>query len=242
MHFAAHPFDGTLLMVSDRGRDTAAVARLGLDGSFRFVVTPERELDDLDVAGGTYAYAVNVDGRSELHRVADGVDTVVAGLPPGDLATDLIGNSLALAPDGTLAVAWARYDAPSAVYVARPGRSATLVLAPQLAGLPPEGMPDEELVTWRSFDGRLIPGFLLRPRGMPRSPRPTVIQVHGGPEGQARPLWNPLTVALVAAGVNVLQPNVRGSSGYGRAYLRLDDVRLRMDSVKDLDAGAAWLA
>src|SRR5207245_5667498 len=70
----------------------------------------------------------------------------------------------------------------------------------------------------------------------------TVVQVHGGPEGQARPLWNPLTVALVAAGFNVLQPNVRGSAGYGRAYMSLDDVRLRMDSVKDLDAGAAWLA
>jgi dipeptidyl aminopeptidase/acylaminoacyl peptidase len=82
----------------------------------------------------------------------------------------------------------------------------------------------------------------LRPRGAPKGPRPTVVQVHGGPEGQARPLWNPLTVALVAAGFNVLQPNVRGSSGYGRAYQSLDDVRLRMDSVKDLDAGAAWLA
>jgi dipeptidyl aminopeptidase/acylaminoacyl peptidase len=66
--------------------------------------------------------------------------------------------------------------------------------------------------------------------------------VHGGPEGQARPLWNPITVSLVSRGFNVLQPNVRGSSGYGHAYKSLDDVRLRMDSVRDLDAGAAWLA
>src|SRR3989441_7245841 len=105
-----------------------------------------------------------------------------------------------------------------------------------------EGLPQAELVSWKSFDGRAIPGFLLRPRGAAKGARPTVIQVHGGPEGQARPLWNPLTVALTAAGYNVLQPNVRGSSGYGRAYMSLDDVRLRMDSVKDLDAGAAWLA
>ena len=111
-----------------------------------------------------------------------------------------------------------------------------------MAGLLPEGLPEEELVSWRSFDERTIPGFLLRPRGARSGPRPTVVQVHGGPEGQARPLWNPLTVALVAAGFNVLQPNVRGSAGYGRAYMSLDDVRLRMDSVKDLDAGAAWLA
>src|SRR5207302_3000535 len=188
------------------------------------------------------AYALNVDGRSEIHLASGEDDAVVRGLPPGDLATDLIGQRLALSPDGTLAIAWARFDAPSAVYVARPGAAAEMIVPPQMAGLAGEGMPDEELVSWRSFDGREIPGFLLRPRGVPRGPRPTVVQVHGGPEGQARPLWNPLTVALVAAGFNVLQPNVRGSSGYGRAYMSLDDVKLRMDSVKDLDAAAGWLA
>jgi dipeptidyl aminopeptidase/acylaminoacyl peptidase len=67
------------------------------------------------------------------------------------------------------------------------------------------------------------------------------VQVHGCPEGQARPVWNPLTIALLARGFAVLQPNVRGSSGYGRRYLSLDDVRLRLDSVRDLDAAAAWL-
>jgi dipeptidyl aminopeptidase/acylaminoacyl peptidase len=229
-------------VLSDRERDKAAVARVGLDGSFGYVVARDRVVDELEAVGGTYAYGLNIDGRTEVHRVVGRRDTVVAGLPPGDLATDLIGNSLALAPDGTLAMAWVRYDAPSGVYVAAPGLTAQLVVPPQMAGLPRDGLPDEELVTWPSFDGRRIPGFLLRPRGAPRVVRPTVIQVHGGPEGQARPLWNPLTVALVAAGFNVLQPNVRGSSGYGRAYMSLDDVRLRMDSVKDLDAAAGWLA
>jgi dipeptidyl aminopeptidase/acylaminoacyl peptidase len=242
MHQSAHAFEDGILAISDRGRDLPAIARLGLDGSFRFVVTPDRVVDDLAVAGAQIAYAVNVDGRSEVRVRSAGKDTPITGLPPGDLATDLIGDSLAVAPDGTVAVAWARFDAPSAVYVAPPGRPATLVVPPQLAGLAPEGLPEDELVSWKSFDGRTIPGFLLRPRGAPNGTRPTVVQVHGGPEGQARPLWNPLTVALVAAGFNVLQPNVRGSSGYGRAYMSLDDVRLRMDSVQDLDAAAAWLA
>jgi len=242
MHQAAHAFEDGLLALSDRGRDLPAIARLGLNGSFRFIVAPDRVVDDLAVAGAQVAYAVNLDGHSEIRVTTGGKDTAIAGLPPGDLATDLIGNSLAVAPNGTVAVAWARFDAPSAVYVAPPGGEAKLMVPPQMAGLAPEGLPEDELVSWKSFDGRAIPGFLLRPRGMPNGPRPTVVQVHGGPEGQARPLWNPLTVALVAAGFNVLQPNVRGSSGYGRAYLSLDDVRLRMDSVKDLDAAAAWLA
>jgi dipeptidyl aminopeptidase/acylaminoacyl peptidase len=242
MHADVSAFAGGLLVRSDRGRDKQAVARIGLDGSFTYLVAPDRVVDDLAVAGERFAYALNVDGRSEIHLASGEEDLVVRGLPPGDLATDLIGQSLALASDGTLAIAWARFDAPSAVYVARPGRAAAMLVPPQMAGLAGDGMPDEELVHWRTFDGRVIPGFLLRPRGSPSGPRPTIVQVHGGPEGQARPLWNPLTVALVAAGFNVLQPNVRGSSGYGRAYMSLDDVRLRMDSVKDLDAAAAWLA
>jgi dipeptidyl aminopeptidase/acylaminoacyl peptidase len=242
LHDAAHAFDDGIVVLSDRDRDKPALAQIGLDGSFRYLVAPDRVIDDLDVAGAQVAYAVNVDGRSEIRLRSDGKDVAVSGLPPGDLATDLIGNSLAVASDGTVAIAWARFDAPSAVYVAAPGRPAEVVVPPQMAGLSPEGLPEDELVSWRSFDGRTIPGFLLRPRGAPKGPRPTVVQVHGGPEGQARPLWNPLTVALVGAGFNVLQPNVRGSSGYGRTYMSLDDVRLRMDSVRDLDAAAAWLA
>lgn len=233
--------DSVVVVLSDRDRDMAAVARVARDGSFAYVVSPDRVVDALAAAGRSLAYALNVEGRAEVRLVAGGKDTVIAALPPGDLTTDPFGSSLALAPDGTVAVAWSRYDAPSAAYVARPGRPAELVVPPQMAGLSPEGLPEDELVSWRSFDGRTIPGFLIRPRGASRRARPTVVQVHGGPEGQARPLWNPLTVALVAAGFNVLQPNVRGSSGYGRKYMSLDDVRLRMDSVKDLDAGAGWL-
>ena len=243
MHQSARAFADGILVLSDRDRDLAAIASVGLNGSFRYVVAPVNTVvDELEVAGAHVAYALNVEGRSEVRLLADGKDAPVAGLPPGDLATDLIGKSLAVAPDGTVAVAWARFDAPSAIYVAAPGQRARLVVPPQMAGLSPEGLPEEELVSWRAFDGRTIPGFLLRPRGASKGPRPTVVQVHGGPEGQARPLWNPLTVALVGAGFNVLQPNVRGSSGYGRAYMSLDDVRLRMDSVRDLDAAAAWLA
>src|SRR4029077_9022663 len=195
MHQAAHAFEDGILALSDRGRDFSAIARIGLDGSFRLVraprrgiggpavggarVAPERVIDDLAVAGAQVAYAVNVDGRSEARILSGGKDVAIEGLPPGDLATDLIGDSLAVAPCGTVAVAWARFDAPSAVYVAPPGRPAKLVVPPQLAGLSTEGLPDDELVSWRSFDERTIPGFLLRPRGAPKGPRPTVVQVHG---------------------------------------------------------------
>ncbi len=137
MHQSAHAFEDGILALSDRGRDLPAIARLGLDGSFRMLVAPDRAIDDLAVAGARVAYATNVDGRSEVHLLSGGKDTTVAGLPPGNLATDLIGDSLAVAADGTVAVAWARFDAPSAVYVAPPGRPAKLVVPPQMAGLGP---------------------------------------------------------------------------------------------------------
>ncbi len=234
--------DDALLVRSDRGRDFCGLVRVDTDGAFTPLVTLERDVEEHDASDGRFAYSVNREGFSEVHVVDGGGDHVVEGLPEGALATDLIGDSLALAPDGTLAVSWERYDSPPSVYLARAGEAARLAVPAQKAGLALSELPSTELVSWPTFDGRRIPGFLLRERGAPRGPRPTVIQVHGGPEGQARPLWNPLTVALVTAGCNVLLPNVRGSTGYGRAYQSLDDVRLRLDSVRDLDAAAAWLA
>src|SRR5205814_2237782 len=89
-------------------------------------------------------------------------------------------------------------------------------------------------------DGRDIPAlFYAAPRGSRQSP--CVVFVHGGPEGQYRPTFQPIVQYLVSAGFSVLAPNVRGSSGYGRTYVHLDDVRKRMDSVADLAHGVHWL-
>ena len=233
---------GGLIVQSDRARDFIGLATIRLsDGAFTWLRTPDQDIEDARSSGPFDAYAVNRDGLSELHVVDGERDDVVAGLPPGCLATDLIGDSLAI-HEGTVAVAWGRYDAPSTVFLAERGAPARELVPPLLAGLASSDLPETTVVSWPSFDRRMIPGFLLTPRGPKPGPRPTVIEVHGGPEGQARPLWNPRNVALVANGFNVLLPNVRGSTGYGKPYKALDDVRLRMDSVKDLDAAAAWLA
>ena len=231
-----------LIVKSDRGRDFIGLATIRfVDGAFTWLRSPEHDVEDARSSGRLDAYSVNRGGLSEIHVSEGASDDVVTGLPPGCLATDLIGDSLAF-HDGAVAVAWGRYDAPSTVFLAPRGSTVRELVPPELAGLSLTDRPETALVSWRTFDGRTIPGFLLTPRGAKPGPRPTVIEVHGGPEGQARPLWNPRNVALVANGFNVLLPNVRGSTGYGKAYKALDDVRLRMDSVKDLDAAAGWLA
>ena len=99
-----------------------------------------------------------------------------------------------------------------------------------------------ELVRYRSFDGLEIPAFLHLPESARRgSPVPFVVHFHGGPEGQHRPGFDRATQILVSRGFGVLQPNVRGSTGYGRAFHRLDDVAKRWDSVRDGVEAARWL-
>jgi dipeptidyl aminopeptidase/acylaminoacyl peptidase len=110
-----------------------------------------------------------------------------------------------------------------------------------LGGIPGESFIEPSLIRYPTFDGREIPAFLFLPRDKPAANLPVVINVHGGPESQARPIFNPINQYLVAQGYAVLATNVRGSTGYGYAYQSLDDVRKRMDSVADLQHAALWL-
>jgi dipeptidyl aminopeptidase/acylaminoacyl peptidase len=235
-HSMPHAFGDAVLVVSDRDREFQGVARIDRDGTYELLVEADHDVDTIAAAGEVWAYVLNCDGLSETHVVRGGHDEVLGGLPPGRVA------GIDVAADGTVALSIVGYDSPGGIVVAREKATPRMAVPPVLAGLDASELPAHELVHWTSFDGLVIPGSLLRPRGADRTPRPTVIQVHGGPEGQARPVWNAITVALVARGFNVLQPNVRGSTGYGLRYQSLDDVRLRMGSVRDLDAAAAWLA
>ena len=232
---------GGLIVRSDRERDFDGLAALSFDGRFKWLVSPEHDVEDAVASGRRDAYAVNVDGISEIHLREGDADRVLGGLPAGTFPVDLIGDGLALEGD-TVAISWVAYDRPATIYISRKGEPWRELVPAVTAGLPADALPETKVVRWPTFDGREIPGFLLTPRGAGRGPRPTIIDIHGGPEGQARPNWNPRTVMFVANGFNVLLPNVRGSTGYGKKYQALDDVALRMDSVRDLDAAAAWLA
>lgn len=110
--------------------------------------------------------------------------------------------------------------------------------------LQPEGLaavPFRRL-EWPSFDGRRIPGWLATPAGTaPIAGWPALVWVHGGPASEARPSYRPDLQMLLAQGIAVLAPNVRGSTGAGRASMESDDRERRLDSVQDLIAGARAL-
>lgn len=104
------------------------------------------------------------------------------------------------------------------------------------------GFPLPELVKYRAFDGTEIAAFMYFPPGHQKgTPIPFVVNYHGGPESQSRPGFSATTQYLLSRGFGVMFPNVRGSTGYGRAFHMMDDYKKRWDSVRDGVDAAEWL-
>ncbi len=108
-------------------------------------------------------------------------------------------------------------------------------------GIPHEAFIAPSLIRYPTFDQREVPAFLYLPKEGEQRNLPVVVYVHGGPESQSRPEFNGVLQYLASRGYAVFVPNVRGSTGYGYEYQSLDDVRLRMDSVQDLQYAVRWL-
>lgn len=112
----------------------------------------------------------------------------------------------------------------------------------ETGGVDPDTFVRPQLIRWKSFDGRTISGLLYLPAGR-TGPRPVVIDIHGGPEGQAKAGYrNRGNYWLNELGVALILPNVRGSDGYGKTFLQLDNGFKREDSVKDIGALLDWIA
>lgn len=113
----------------------------------------------------------------------------------------------------------------------------------ETGGLNAKNFVQPQLITWKSFDGREISGWLYTPdaKKFPGK-RPIIVNIHGGPEGQARPVYlGRNNYFLDEMGVAIVFPNVRGSTGYGKTYVSLDNGFKREDSYKDLEALLKWV-
>jgi dipeptidyl aminopeptidase/acylaminoacyl peptidase len=111
-----------------------------------------------------------------------------------------------------------------------------------MGDLTPADLVEPEAVRYESHDGLQVPALLYRPSNAGSGPVPAVVYVHGGPESQDRPNFNPVYQYLAHRGYAVLAPNVRGSSGYGNAYCHLDDREKRYDALRDVEYAHRWLA
>lgn len=234
-----------LYLVSNRDRQFLSLAYLDLaTAQMTYLQETSWDVEQLAVThdGTTLALVTNEDGYSQLalYDVSQGWEARKELQAP-------------TFPSGVVyQVAWSQNDLRLAITLTTPDDSADVwvwdagegivmrVTRSSLGGIPRASFVAPSVVRYPTFDGREIPAFLYLPQGEQRN-LPVVIDVHGGPEGQSRPWFNSVIQYLVARGYAVLSPNVRGSSGYGYEYQSLDDVRLRMDSVADLQHAALWL-
>ena len=219
-----------------------------------------------DVSGGTlsddkkmFAYTINREGFSELYIVNTkdiGKKSEAVKLPAqgivGGMEFSKDGNRLALS------FASSRHNSDVWIYDLK-SKSLTQVTTSDRAGIPQESFVAPQLIKYKTFDGKEIPAWFYKPKEekgiagftitMPDGTKETsfpggrrvIISVHGGPEAQERPGFNPLYQYYLSRGYAVLATNVRGSTGYGKTFTHLDDVEKREDSVKDLAAAVDWL-
>ncbi len=193
--------------------------------------------------GRHLAYVANEDGLGTLHllRLPDETELAVPDLPPGMVMPG------GFSPDGgRLAVTINGAASPSDVYVVDVADNRLVRWTQsEVGGLDASRFVEPSLIRYPTFDQvdgatRTIPAFYYRPPG--DGPFPVVVNIHGGPEAQALPVFSPNFQFLVRElGIAVLVPNVRGSAGYGKTYLQLDNGRLREDSVRDIGALLDWV-
>lgn len=232
--------DGTIWATSDEGSDFQRLGTLDPRTGAFTPRSPETKWDveTFEIArdGSYVAYTINEQGSSKLRLLDPRTGTVreARGLPLGDI------SDLHAGPDGRLGFTMSSARVPVDAFSLDPvSLAATRWTESETGGLDPAANADPELVQVKGFDGEVVSGFLYRPdpRKFPGK-RPLIVNIHGGPEGQFTPGFrgsnNYLTNEL---GVAVFFPNVRGSTGFGKRFVSLDNGPFkREDSVKDIGA------
>jgi dipeptidyl aminopeptidase/acylaminoacyl peptidase len=233
--------DTALVMSSDHERDHHAVVALARDGGTwsTLVESVDHDLRAwLSPDGTTLVVGHHVDGldRLAIHE-ADGTHRADVAAPP------VVPETLVWAPDSSAFAITAKTPTdPGSILRVDAGTGAVTTVVDGRDTVPAELR--DRLITPSvhrvpAHDGEQIPCF--RYPSATGTTGASVVHVHGGPEGEATRLFSPVLQALALAGFDVLVPNVRGSSGYGKRWVSLDDVELRLDSVADLGAIHDWL-
>lgn len=236
----------TLYAVTNHDAETAYVAMIDVaTGEIRPLTgTGEWSVDALamDRRTGRLVYATNVDGYSTLTAGYLDGDEFVEHAAPG---IDGVVHDLVTSPMG---IRYVFVESASA----RPRQVRAAEFGTDIikdwtdvgtCGIPRERFHSPEIVRYESFDGLEIPAYWSVPsEAEPTDPVPAIVDLHGGPEAQRRPWFAPPKQFHLGRGYAVFEPNVRGSTGYGRAYTHLDDGENRLAAVQDVAAGVEWLS
>ena len=240
----------SIFIATDADSEFRRLARLDLaNGAYEWLTSDiPWDIADLDVEPrtGTVAFTTNEDGASRLYLLPGGKG------PRRDLPLPLgVVAGIEFSPDGLhLGFTLARPEAPADAYSLElaTGKLTRWTFS-EVGGLDPAGFVRPERIQFASFDGRMIPAYYYRPQGAgpgrngQAAKSPVLINIHGGPESQYQPLFSAASQFYAKElGFAVIHPNVRGSAGYGKTYLKLDNAERREDSVKDIGALLDWIA
>lgn len=245
------PSGESVWCVTDAGADTRYVATIDLgDGTLepvRFDGGPN--FDEWNAEG------LNVDdetGRVVSGYNVDGYTAVLDGqvTEPGTISVrgrpslpDGVAGEVSFTPDGRrFAITVTTRSRPPDVYVVAPEPdSVERWTCASTAGMPRSAFVEPSVVRYRSVDDLEVPALYSVPETDGATTLPAIVDVHGGPEEQRRPSFSPVRQFFIESGFVVLEPNVRGSTGYGAEYAGLDDCRNRLDAVADVEAAHRWL-
>jgi dipeptidyl aminopeptidase/acylaminoacyl peptidase len=236
---------GSLFVTTDKGSEFQRLCRFDLATKALTPLMPNLRWDvegfELSPDGRTLAFTSNQDGVSVLHLLdaKSGRELRAPKLPLG-----VIGGLEWHENSRDLGFVLSSARSPSDAYSldVKTGKVERWTES-ETGGLNPETFVEPELIKLKSFDGLGISAFLYRPdpKKFP-GPRPVIISIHGGPESQFRPGFQARgNYYLNELGVAVIHPNVRGSDGYGKTFLTLDNGFKREDSVKDIGALIDWI-
>jgi dipeptidyl aminopeptidase/acylaminoacyl peptidase len=233
------PDGNTVYLVSNKDRDLTAFARIKLDAAGKpgpievIAARADAELDNFEMneQGTLAALMWNVGGKSELQFV----ELPSGKLMPGPrLPAELVFGGTFSRDGRRLALVISGAAAPSDIWVMdiASKRLTQLTFSPH-PGVDLAQLVRPELVKFKAHDGLELSGWLYHPKAA-AAPGPYVISYHGGPEGQERPAFRSDYQALISQGIGVFAPNVRGSSGFGKKFVNLDNGPLRVEGVKDI--------
>lgn len=232
-------------LLSDGPHDRGALCRLDVEsGALTEIVSAAAHPDDGEMeslavaANGAAVYGYNAGGYSRLWRVdlSSGERARVTGLPDGQI------GHLRVKMDGTIVCDVQTPRRNLDIWLVEADGTARVLTQSDRAGLDPATFVAPELIHFPTFDGREIPAFYYLPQTpQPAGGYPCILYVHGGPTSQLRPDFDVRFQYFLSRGYAILGTNVRGSTGYGRAYAALDEIEKRPDSVADLQHAVFWL-
>jgi dipeptidyl aminopeptidase/acylaminoacyl peptidase len=234
------PDGSAFFFATDHDREFQSIARFDLsEREYRIVIEPPWDASCIiDWTGQNLLLDINEDGYDRLEirdpstlELREKVDLPGIGRTGPKFSRD----------GRYIAYSYTSFVEPGDVWIydIASAKSTRLTTSPNPVS--EEEFIEPEVHRFQSFDGETIPAFVARPKSFEGEKPPVIVMIHGGPEGQTTAMFNPISQYFLHRGYAVVAPNVRGSIGYGKRFQHLDDVRKRLDSVKDLEALHRWM-